>query len=559
MVGDLSGMAEMQHIEYLLETLSDPSGRKRWLDYKLHYPKMDLSEGDLSNRALHDYDFSDTNLTHANFFGSDLTRADFSDSLLSGADFRRAVMNNCCLDRADLSMANLQGAVLTDTNIERADLSEARLQGADLVGADLGSSDLTKTDLREASLKYTRLTGAKLDGANVAEADLTGSVMDDDAPTVLRNFDLATVDDRKYRMMKSRIQAPPKQKAEDLEEAPKEKHREKAPEKAEDTTKTRFRLNPFDRSRPKTSEPEEPPKEKSEDTEKSRFRFFRSSEAEETTKQKSEDAEKSRAGRRGSVRPEDVETVVEEAPAGRGSGSARDGREARAEETTTGNSHKEDASHAKPEPERAESNAAAEAAPKSDPTLRAKKAEQDGHEKRMAKAFGIDYVAHQDDLKSDDGCSRVLGIKLGSPYAEVTRAYRTKAKVFHPDKVGHRPKEEETFAREQFHLVKRSYELLTRRRDTVRTNVKEMSNVKWVDGIPRRNSPYEHSLSELQVLVQANPGHESLLYNLAWKYFETGQFDDAISTFERVLAVNPLNEDAQHNLKVVKLQKAFNF
>ncbi|MBI1783546.1 pentapeptide repeat-containing protein, partial [Candidatus Sumerlaeota bacterium] len=71
-------MAVNEHIEYLLGTIGDPLGRKKWLDYKLTRPMMNLAEGDFSNKDLRDYDLSDTDLSSAIFFGADLTGADFS-------------------------------------------------------------------------------------------------------------------------------------------------------------------------------------------------------------------------------------------------------------------------------------------------------------------------------------------------------------------------------------------------------------------------------------------------------------------------------------------------
>ncbi|MBI3735472.1 tetratricopeptide repeat protein, partial [Candidatus Sumerlaeota bacterium] len=98
---------------------------------------------------------------------------------------------------------------------------------------------------------------------------------------------------------------------------------------------------------------------------------------------------------------------------------------------------------------------------------------------------------------------------------------------------------------------KKAYEIISRRKEGGN------DNIKWVEGVVRRRSPYEQTLDELIKLVEANPGHESLLYNLAYKYAEAGNVEKGIATYERVLIVNPNNEDAHHNLKVLRIQKAF--
>jgi tetratricopeptide (TPR) repeat protein len=105
-------------------------------------------------------------------------------------------------------------------------------------------------------------------------------------------------------------------------------------------------------------------------------------------------------------------------------------------------------------------------------------------------------------------------------------------------------------ARDQFEYARRAHDMLKRR-----AGGSTFAGIQWVDGVPRRQSPYEHSIEELRQLVRVNPRHEALNYNLAWKYYEAGRLDEALLQFERVLEINPRNTDAEHNLKAVKLQK----
>lgn len=405
-------MADAHLVEFLTELLDDPQGRQKWLAHKLRLPLADLSSADFTGKDLRDYDMSDGLLSTAIFLAADLTGCDFSDCDLSFADLRRAVLRSCVLDRACLVSANLQYACLTDACLEEADLSGARLAHADLIGADLSGANLTGADLRGACLKYTRLTGAKLEGANVAEADLTGSVMDDDAPMQMKNFDSAIIDDRKYREMKSRLIL---SRALDIVVAQPAK---------DDTTETKSK-----RRIPK-------------------FKFKRSA----------SDTDDSKV---------------------------------------------------------------------------------------------VSYTGAESDLSSEEGCYRILGLEFGTPLAGITKSFRQQAMKFHPDKVMHLGEGERGASSEQFRLARRAYEILTRMR------AKPLTNLRWVASVPVRESPYDYTIEEYILLADANPRNVNVLYNLAWKYFDQGIMEEAIETYERVLAINPEDEDAEYNVRVVKLCKSF--
>ena len=428
-------MADQELLEHLLTTLREPGGRKDWLARKLRVRVVDLASADLTNQALRDYDFSDANLSTAIFLGADLTGADLSDAELSWADLRRATLRNCCLDRANLSSANLQGANLADACMEEVILTGARLAEADLIGADLSSADLSGADLRGASLKYALLSGARLDGADVAEADLTGSVMDDDAPDRLLNFDQAIIDDRKYRKMKSRISRLPPEEEETREPDAEEKKRE-----AEARSPAPKELSPAEAGRQEGKTKAEPRK---------RWR-----------------AKSKRGGRRG-------------------------------------------------------------------------------------RAPSIDYVASQNDLETQSGWYRILGVEPGAPLAGITQSFRQKAKLYHPDKTLQRSPEDQGAAHEQFLLIRQAYENLTRMK------AKPLLHVHWVAEVPVRESAYDYTIEEYLLLARVNSEHCDLLFNLAWKYFDHGKLDESIAVYERVLGLRPQDYDAEYNLRVVKLCKTF--
>lgn len=434
-------MADEYLLQYLLSTARDAQGgRKKWLVLKLRSGSVDLSSATFGEINLKSYDFSECNFSTSVMMGAQLAGSDFSDARLYMTDLRRADLTGCCMDRADLHDANLQEAKLADAGLEGANLARARLNGADLIGADLSGADLRGADLRGASLRYTSLTGAMLDGVDVANADLTGSVMDDEAPHYLKNFDQAHIDDRDYRLMKCRLA-------------------------------------------------------------------------------------------RGGGSPADEETQK----LGKGAANGDD-TASRALVRFTG----------KVVPQRrAEDRNAGEAPAPSKFRGRKRRASD------QAYIEPANYVASPEDLESEEGWFRILGVEYGTPITGIVKAFRKRAKQLHPDKVRHLEPAEQAAAMEQFHLVRKAYELL------MKHMTKPLTRIVWPEGVERRASPFEYSVQEYLALYQANPDNADVLYNLAWKYFDHGDLDQAIEAYERVLDLNPKDEDAHYNLRVVKICKTF--
>lgn len=151
------------------------------------------------------------------------------------------------------------------------------------------------------------------------------------------------------------------------------------------------------------------------------------------------------------------------------------------------------------------------------------------------------------DLNTLQGCALVLGISPDAHQAEVVRAFRRKAKLFHPDKVRHLGESHQALATEEFHRLLIAYERMTGRER------RPLVGITWVPGVPRFSSPYEYTIEHYEALVAANPNNINLIYNLAWKYFDEGQSDKAYAGFQRVLALDPNDEDAMYNLMIVRL------
>jgi uncharacterized protein YjbI with pentapeptide repeats len=439
-------MADARQLEYLQANLEHPTGRRRWVEFKLKAKWIDLSGAELNQAALRNFDFSEVNLSTALLEGIDLTAADLTDANLTLSQLTGACLRDACLERAQLTGANLSSADLSDARLEGAVCYNCNLAGANLIGADLAGADLREADLRGACLKYVRLSGALLDGANVEGADMNGCVLDPDAPQHLLNFDSASIDDRRYRQMRNTFNA-----------------------------------------------------------------LFGDIEV----------AEAAQAGlpvvarrKRQQLDPEEIMRSADS------TGAFRRRVNSAAEETQGSN-------------------------PKNDGGTGGSSGGDTGDDKGNTGPYVPRDI--EPDLTTVEGCCLVLEIQPDAPMDEVVKAFRKKAKIYHPDKVGHLNPKLQELAAEEFRRLHMAYEGLTRR------TTRPLDGVIWAVGVPKRTSPYEYSSAEYEQLVRVNPGSTCIIYNLAWKYFEEGRPYDAKVWFEKLLQMNPNDEDAKFNLMVVRL------
>ncbi len=165
-----------------------------------------------------------------------------------------------------------------------------------------------------------------------------------------------------------------------------------------------------------------------------------------------------------------------------------------------------------------------------------------------APAAGIEDAGVAD-LETTAGCARVLGLPPDASDAEIIRAFRALAKRYHPDMVAHLSAPEQRDAAEQFHRVLVAYERMSGRER------RPLIGIVWVAGVPRHESPYAYSLKDYLALAEANPRNANLLYNLAWKFFDEGIFDEAYRGFERVLTLTPDDDDVHYNLMIIRLYR----
>lgn len=160
---------------------------------------------------------------------------------------------------------------------------------------------------------------------------------------------------------------------------------------------------------------------------------------------------------------------------------------------------------------------------------------------------GIPVREREPDLATTEGCLQVLDLPSGAIPDQIVKAFRKKAKLFHPDRVRHLPVRLQELAAQEFRRVRTAYEQLTRH------TARPLTGVRWPHGVPHYESPYDYTSEHYEMLARANPGNTDILYNLAWAYFEEGRLAEAIAGFEKVLEADPEDNDAWHNLMIVRL------
>jgi len=119
---------------------------------------VDLSNADLKNIEIDNFDLSkvnffESNLTNASLQGADLTSANLLDSDLTNTILQGANLTNARLEGADLTSTALPNADLISADLRLADLTDAYLWGADLTNVDLEKANLTNVVLWVANLK----------------------------------------------------------------------------------------------------------------------------------------------------------------------------------------------------------------------------------------------------------------------------------------------------------------------------------------------------------------------------------------------------------------------
>ena len=401
-------------------------------------------------------------------------------------DLSTADFMNRLLANYDLSEANLSTAVFLDSDLSGSDLSDAQLSYSDLRRANLRGAILDRADLNAANLQGANLVDACLEEATMRGAKLAGANL---IGADLSGADLSEADlhgaTLKYARLSGAKLAGVNVAEADLTGAILD---DDAP----------LQMLNFNQSR----------------VDDRKYRELRCSLSLHGSDLPALAGKEGRVGKNGSN--------------GHSSHS-------------TGNPSSPQKSH--PDPSGAEAGSGHK---KKRPTSH-KKVKDKHSPPGSGEAGSIPIREREPDLATTEGCSHILEVPAGASLDQIVKAFRKKAKIYHPDKVRHLNERLQEAAAEEFRRLRQAYEMLTRH------HARPLTGINWPEGMPRYTTPYEYSVTEYEDLARLNSANTNILYNLAWKYFEEGRYAEALAGFQRVLALNPKDEDAQYNLMIVRL------
>jgi len=143
----------------------------------------------------------------------------------------------------------------------------------------------------------------------------------------------------------------------------------------------------------------------------------------------------------------------------------------------------------------------------------------------------------------------ILGLKPTASLDDIIKAYKTKAKEYHPDKVSHLGEKLKKLAQLEFDRVNKAKEYL----------IRKLKNPIIVDALisPKVRKERKITLQDYINIANANPKNDVAWYNVAVRFQELGLLQQAIDAYKKCLQINPHNQLAQHNLKVALFAEAF--
>ena len=113
------------------------------------------------------FDFTNTDMSYADFDHSSLPFAVLTDAIVKHTNFHDAN-----LEGVDLSHKDLTGTILTDADLTDANLAGVDLSGKDLTGTILKGADLTDVALPNISLSESNFQKTVFDGIDLSGKDL---------------------------------------------------------------------------------------------------------------------------------------------------------------------------------------------------------------------------------------------------------------------------------------------------------------------------------------------------------------------------------------------------
>ncbi|MDZ4700227.1 MAG: pentapeptide repeat-containing protein [Rhodothermales bacterium] len=144
-------------------------GVERWNAWRKANPNIrpNLSGAILHRIALPGVNFSQSDLSRADFRGASLANSSLHFSNLHEANFDEADLSHSYMRGADLSNASLRITDLGGITMPNAILVSSNLEAAALGGSNLKNADLSGANLKDAQLNEVNLSGSIFRNANL--------------------------------------------------------------------------------------------------------------------------------------------------------------------------------------------------------------------------------------------------------------------------------------------------------------------------------------------------------------------------------------------------------
>jgi tetratricopeptide (TPR) repeat protein len=148
----------------------------------------------------------------------------------------------------------------------------------------------------------------------------------------------------------------------------------------------------------------------------------------------------------------------------------------------------------------------------------------------------------------------ILGIDKAASLDDITKAYRQRAKEYHPDRVHNLGEKLRYVAGREFERIQTAYRSLSQHKMQPEADLSARGPGAPLQEMPAKD-PSQLSIADLEKLAGKNPFNETVFYNLGVKYFQAKVYDKAIQAFQRCIKLNPNNKPAEYNLRVAMMMQ----